>query len=166
VITAIQVKAATADQSDDELFLRRKGLDYIRHHERRLPTVVAARLGRVWNLYRPLQMTHLDVDEGRPLWASRLGLVTYYPLMVLAVGGVFAVRRRRVPWWPLVAPAVIVVVATAITFGQTRYRTTAEATLAVLAAVALDASLPRKRRWPRQRAGTSGPSQAPAGSLV
>jgi hypothetical protein len=157
-IDAILAKAPAADQSDDELFLRHKGMAYIRDHEHRLPTVVAARLGRVWNLYRPLQMTHLDVDEGRPLWASRLGLVTFYPVVALAIAGVVVLWRRKVPVWPLVAPAVVVCIATAITFGQTRYRTTTEGTLAVLAAVALSAAVPRKAVRPRQRAGLSPPA--------
>jgi 4-amino-4-deoxy-L-arabinose transferase-like glycosyltransferase len=166
VITAILAKADTADQSDDELFLRRKGMHYIGEHQRRLPVVVAARLGRVWNVYRPFQMTHLDVDEGRPLWASRLALATYPPVMLLAAAGAVALWRRRTPVWPLLTPAVVVVLAVTITFGQTRYRTTAEGALAVLAALGLDAALPRKRRWPRQRAAAiTAPSQ-PSGGRV
>jgi hypothetical protein len=166
VIDAILAKGPTADQSDDELFLRHKGMAYIRDHERRVPTVVAARLGRVWNLYRPTQMTHLDVDEGRPLWASRLGLATFYPVVLLAAAGVVVLWRRRIPVWPLVAPAVIVTIATAITFGQTRYRTTTEGALAVLAGVALAALVPRRLPRPRQRAGLSpaGGVQPPTGS--
>jgi hypothetical protein len=120
----------------------------------------------VWNLFRPLQMTHLDVGEGRPLWVGRLGLVLYYPTMLLAIGGVVVLWRRRVPVWPLICPAVVVTIAAAISFGQTRYRTTAEGAIVVLAAIALAAIVPRRHRRPRQRAGltVSGPVQRPAGS--
>ncbi len=157
VIDALLAKRATADQSDDELFLRHKGRAYIDEHRGRVPVVVAARLGRVWNLYRPLQMTHLDVGEGRPLWASRLALVLYYPTMLLAAAGAVVLWRRRVPVWPLLTPLVVVCCATVITFGQTRYRTTAEGAIAVLAGIALATVVRSTNRRPRQRAGLSRP---------
>ena len=109
----------------------------------------------MWNLFRPLQMTHLDVGEGRPLWASRLALVTYYPTMLLVAAGAVVLWRRRVPVWPLLCPLVVVCCATVITFGQTRYRTTAEGAMAVLAGIALAAIVPRHAQRPRQRAGLS-----------
>jgi 4-amino-4-deoxy-L-arabinose transferase-like glycosyltransferase len=125
------------DQSDDERFLRTTGLDYIRAHETRFPVVVAARLGRMWNLYRPLQQADLDYFEGRPVWANHVALVVYYPMVVLAVYGAVVTRRRRIPLLPVLAPVVMVTVSAVITFGHARYRAPAEAALCVLAAVAL-----------------------------
>jgi 4-amino-4-deoxy-L-arabinose transferase-like glycosyltransferase len=135
------------DQSDDEKFLRKKGMDYITSHTSRLPVVILAREGRVWNVFRVGQNARADVGEGRPLWATRLGLGVYYPIMALASVGVLSVRRaRRVPVLPLVVPLVIVAITTAMTFGQARYRTTAEASIAILAALGVEFLWHRRRR--------------------
>ena len=115
--------------------------------------MVAARIGRAWNLYKPNQITYLDTLEGRPLWVNRMGLVAYYPTMALAAVGVVALRRRRVPVYPLLVPLGIVTFAVAITFGQTRYRATAEGPIAVAAALgALQVGDVARRRM-AERAG-------------
>jgi hypothetical protein len=45
--------------------------------------------------------------------------------------------------WPLLVPAVIVTIASAVTYGQTRFRVPAEPSLVVLAAVSLAALFAR-----------------------
>jgi peptidoglycan/LPS O-acetylase OafA/YrhL len=139
---------AQADQSVVDADLRHQAVDYIDAHRSRVPTVVAARIGRTWNLYKPNQVTYLDTLEGRPLWVNRMGLVVYYPTMALAAVGVVALRRRRVPILPLLVPLGIVTFAVAITFGQTRYRATAEGPIAVAAALgALQVWDVARARW-------------------
>ena len=125
------------DQSDDEKFLQRVGVDYIKAHKSRVPVVMAARVGRLWNLYRPLQQVQLDYYEGRPQWASRIALVVFYPLVGLAIYGAVLVRRRRIPLSPLLGPIITVTVSAALTFGHARYRAPAEPALCILAAVAV-----------------------------
>jgi 4-amino-4-deoxy-L-arabinose transferase-like glycosyltransferase len=134
------------DQSDDEQFLRERAIDYIRSHQRRFPVVVAARIGRMWNLYKPLQQIDLDFWEGRPVWASRLALGVFYPMAMLAAAGAIALRRRRLPLSPLLAPVVLVTVSAVITFGHARYRAPAEVSLCILAAVGATTILDRLRR--------------------
>ena len=75
-----------------------------------------------------------------------VGLVMYYALLPLAIAGTVVLRRRRVPSFPLWAIGLNVVCASALTFGQTRYRTTFEVSLVLLSAVALDALWSRLRR--------------------
>ena len=133
------------DQSVSFTHYRKLALDYMRAHKSRLPVVIAARLGRGWNLYKPIQGTRLDVGEGRELWVNRLGLVSFYLLVPLAIGGVVVLRRRRVPSYPLLALAATVSVGMATTFGNTRYRTAAEVALAILAAVFVDRLIGRGR---------------------
>lgn len=133
------------DQSDDERYLRRTAIDYIKSHEKRFPVVVAARLGRMWNLYRPLQQVDLDFYEGRPVWANKLALAVFYPLVGLAIYGGVLAKRRRVPLLPVIAPVLMVTVSAVITFGHARYRAPAEPALCILAAVALAHLLPRPR---------------------
>jgi len=144
---------APADQSVVDADLRRQAVDYIDAHTSRVPVVVAARIGRTWNLYKPNQVTYLDTLEGRPLWVNRMGLIVYYPAMLLAAVGLVALRRRRVPIYPLLVPLAIVTFAVAITFGQTRYRATAEGPIAVAAALgALQVWDVARRRWRDHRA--------------
>lgn len=51
------------DESVQGAELRRRGLSYVHHHTSRVPVVVAARLGRVLELYRPMSDRN---DAGRP----------------------------------------------------------------------------------------------------
>jgi hypothetical protein len=55
------------------------------------------------------------------------------------LGGTVMLLRRRIPTFPLWAIGVDVAATVLISFGQTRYRTTFEVSLALLAAVSLDA---------------------------
>jgi hypothetical protein len=135
MVDALLAHAQTADQSDDEVYLRAVGMDYLTSHLDRLPVVVAARFGRMWGLYRPAQQLHLEDGEGRPEDAARAGLALFYPLMALAVGGTVVLARRRQPLLPLLVPVGIVTLAAVTAFGQSRYRAPAEPLLMVLAAV-------------------------------
>ncbi|MCU1461335.1 MAG: hypothetical protein JWO37_1410 [Acidimicrobiales bacterium] len=157
-IVAHENDVTSNDQSVVFSHYRKVALDYMRDHKSRVPIVVAARLGRGWNMYRPLQMTHLDVLEGREIWVNQLGLAMFALLVPLAIGGVVVLRRRRIPSYPLLALAVTVSVGMAMTFGNTRYRVSAEVALAVLAAVFLDHVLARVRR---PAGATDRPAESP-----
>ena len=141
-------RAPGQDQSDDDIFLRRVGLDYVRAHERRFPVVVAARIARMWGMFRPAQQIRLEYYEGRPRWAGWLALGALYVTLPLAVYGGVLTRRRRIPLTPLVAPIILVTLTAVITFGVSRYRAPAEPALCILVAVAIDALL--VRLWPRR----------------
>ena len=67
------------DQSQVEAVYRKRAMHYMRTHLRRLPIVVAARIGRTWSLYRPLDMVAFNKGEGREPWVTRLGLVRVLP---------------------------------------------------------------------------------------
>lgn len=133
------------DESARGRHWRRQGLDYARDHLDRLPVVLAARVGRVWDVYRPVQGTRLSTIEGRSLAVTRAGLASYAVLLPTAVAGVVVLRRRRVLVWPLVAPAVLVTVTALYAYGTTRFRVPAEVSIAVLAGVTLDALVSRLR---------------------
>jgi 4-amino-4-deoxy-L-arabinose transferase-like glycosyltransferase len=141
-------RAPGEDQSDDDIVLRRVGLDYIRAHERRFPVVVAARIARMWGVFRPAQQIRLEYFEGRPRWAGWLALGALYVTLPLAVYGGVVTRRRRIPLTPLVAPIILVTLTAVSTFGVSRYRAPAEPALCILVAVAIDALL--VRLWPRR----------------
>jgi 4-amino-4-deoxy-L-arabinose transferase-like glycosyltransferase len=149
-------RAPGEDQSDDDIFLRRVGLDYIRAHERRFPVVVAARIARMWGVFRPAQQIRLEYYEGRPRWAGWLALGTLYATVLVAVYGGVVTRRRRIPLTPLLAPIILVIITAMSTFGVSRYRAPAEPALCILIAVGIDALL--VRLWPRRFVPERSPS--------
>jgi asparagine N-glycosylation enzyme membrane subunit Stt3 len=102
-------------------------------------------VGRVWDVFRPGQAVDYEFFEGRAHGASRLGLVAYYPLVLLAVWGAVLLRRRRAPLLPLLAMPLMVTVTAALVYGLTRFRFAAEPAIVVLAAVSLDALVARLR---------------------
>jgi 4-amino-4-deoxy-L-arabinose transferase-like glycosyltransferase len=127
------------DQSQVSSVWRRQAFHYMRQHVRQVPLVMAARIGRTWSLYRPLDMVSFNEGEGREPWVTRLGLVAYYPTLIAAIGGAIILwrRRERFALWVLSVPALAVTIGVALTYGQTRFRAAAEPSLAVAAAVGL-----------------------------
>jgi hypothetical protein len=114
----------------------RDGIRYAFDHIDRWPLVGAARVARTWGLWRPFA-----VPEGREAWVQRLGAALYFVLIPLAVYG-FVLLRRRVSVWILMAPFVTVTLTALLAYGQIRFRHSAELSLVVLGAVALDRLLP------------------------
>jgi 4-amino-4-deoxy-L-arabinose transferase-like glycosyltransferase len=120
---------------------------YVEHHLGRLPVVMAARVGRLWDIYRPFETARTEVLDGRPIWASWSGLGVFWVLVPLAYVGVVLKRRGR-RQWPLLVPVGLVTALAATTYGGTRFRAPAEVSIIVLAAVGLDAgwrSVSRRR---------------------
>ncbi|HYU38413.1 MAG TPA: glycosyltransferase family 39 protein [Acidimicrobiia bacterium] len=122
---------------------RNMGREYMRDHLGRLPIVVAARVGRLWSVYRPFQLAKFGVAEGKPRWASLAGWWIFWPLIGLAAAGVIVGRRRGSSLLPLLAPLVIVTLVAALFYGLVRFRVPAEVSIVVLAAAALDAAFVR-----------------------
>ncbi len=113
---------------------RKDALDFIKAHERELPMLTLAREGRTWGFYRPGQNIQLDSQiETKPLNWGRFGLIMLYSLEIASVFGIFVMRRRKIPVTPCIALIVNVVISTALTFGQSRYRASAEVALVLMA---------------------------------
>jgi 4-amino-4-deoxy-L-arabinose transferase-like glycosyltransferase len=138
------------DLSVQAVYWRHLAFDYMKAHKSEVPGVVAARVGRMWGLYRPVQQIKLNILEGHRTWISWGGLIGLWILTPSAIAGLVLLRRRRVPILPFLAPVFTVTFSAMITFGNTRYRAAAEITLAVCAAVAYVAL------WERWR-GTGEP---------
>jgi len=102
-----------------------------------------------------------DADAARrSSHASAAGTIGSYALLPLAVAGIMAVRRRGTPVYPLLVPAVMVTIASALARVATRFRTAADVAIVILATAALDAVIDR---WRRHRVG--GSPNAPTASL-
>jgi hypothetical protein len=118
----------------------RDGVRYAGDHLGRLPVVLAARLGRVWSVYKPFA-----IPEGRSVRVQKAGVVMFFVLVPFAVAGAFVLRGRGVVTWILLAPFMIVAVTALVTYGNLRFREPAELCTVVLAAVAIDELLRRRQ---------------------
>jgi 4-amino-4-deoxy-L-arabinose transferase-like glycosyltransferase len=146
---------ADLDESQRDLAPRKQAIQYTKDHIDRLPLVVAARVGRLWGLFKPGQTTAFDWSiEGRGRAPTWIGLFMYYALWPFAIWGLVVMRRRRIPILPLVAIAAVATFAAAITFGVTRYRAPAEVALVLAAAMGAGAL------WTRWRARERGGAEA------
>ncbi len=99
-------------------FLER-GLDYARAHKSRIPIVALARVGRTFEVFRPLDDRN---DDGRSPWVEWVNVGSFFPLQVLAIFGIVKLRRARMAVWPFVEIFGIVLFASMLGYGVTRFR--------------------------------------------
>lgn len=150
-----------ADESVREAEILEESRVYFDEHLDRLPLVAVARVGRVFDVFKPGQNVWLNWWlEGRGKAASTAGLWAYYLLIPFGIYGGVLLHRRGVTLLPLLSTVVVVTVAAAITFGITRYRIPVDIALVVLAGVGVDGLLRRGRR-PQDRRSEDPPATDP-----
>ncbi len=116
---------------------RHRGIEYMRSHLTKLPVVVAARVGRLWNVFRPLDMVDYNVGESRERWVTTLGLISYFAMLPFALLGAASMWRAKMrrQCAALLAPVFVVTLSAAALVGQTRLRAPAEPVFVILTAV-------------------------------
>ena len=129
------------DESERAKFWRDQGFDYARDHAGRLPVVLAARVGRVWDFFRPWQNVSFATLDGRDGRVQRAALYVYWATIPFAIAGAFALRRRGATIIPLVAQIALVTVTAMYAYGATRFRIPGEVALIMLAAVGVNAGV-------------------------
>lgn len=139
---------------------RHLAVEYARNHERELPGVVVARVGRTLDLYRLHSLIAQDVGEERFRWASWAGVVSWWALALVVVAGVGRLRRRVGPVerWLLAMPALGVLFTTVVFYGGHRIRSSLEPSLVVAAAIVFVSWWSDRR--PQQEAAPSSPALA------
>jgi len=126
-----------ADESGIGAAKYAKASEYIGDHLSEQPKVVAARVGRILGIYRPIQGIDFDVFfERRVRSHVTVGLWGHYAAMILAIPGAM-LWRRRTTLLPVIAVAGVSIFTAAITFGISRYRIGADLVFVILAAVTL-----------------------------
>jgi hypothetical protein len=142
------------DESQQDARHRRVAIRYVEDHLGEVPRIALARVGAILGLYNPEYQITLDgVFEGRGTRWARLGMYSFYALALLSVAGAVALRRRRtVPVFPLLVPPVMVLMTVITIYASTRFRASAEVSLCLLAALAIDEVVVRvaRRRTPPQ----------------
>jgi 4-amino-4-deoxy-L-arabinose transferase-like glycosyltransferase len=116
---------------------RSRGLSYAFHHVGRWPTVVSARVARVWGLWNPVNQARYDHVESRNrVWQELMWPVSLVLLGLGAVGlRLLARHGRQIAM--LVAPIAMTTLVAVVGYGNTRFRGPAECALAVAAAALL-----------------------------
>jgi hypothetical protein len=139
--------------------LREETTEYVRENLDKVPSVVAARWGRLIGVYRTDQQVEV-IDtflEGSTESVARAGVWSLWLMGGMSVVGIVALRVRRIPVTPLVAPLVTVFVTVTLLLAATRFRAPAEAALCFLAAAGLTGigrasrALVRRMRSPGNR---------------
>lgn len=133
-----ELREPPGDASEKARYWREEGVRYAKEHSGRLPVVVAARVGRAWNVYAPFQNARFDQIDGKRLWVSQLGVFAWWGALALAVPGAWLLRRRGVTIIPFVALATLITVTAIYAYGANRFRTPLEMAALVLAAVTTD----------------------------
>lgn len=125
---------------------QRTGTDYISAHKSQFPVVVAARVGRIWDVWRPGQSYDFNkFFERRGDSTTLAAMAMYYPMLIASVAALVVLWRRKVTIIPFVAVIVMTTLTAAVSFGITRYRVGADVGITILAGVALDALWHRLR---------------------
>lgn len=126
------------DETVVEAAKREAAVEYVGDNLGRLPVVVAARVGRMWDVWRPGESVELNsFFERRGRDSSQAAIWVWWAMAAAAVPGAWALRRRPVTLVPFAAVAAATTAAAAMSFGITRYRTGMEVAAAVLAGVGL-----------------------------
>lgn len=123
---------------------RREAVSYVRHHLTSVPRVVFQRVGRALDLYALDNMVIGDAGEERERWASWAGIVSFWVLAPIGAFGATMTRRRDRA--VLLIPVVIALVTTILIYGGHRIRSSAEPSIVIFAAIAIDHWMSRRRQ--------------------
>ena len=134
---ALLPPGATGSEAERSAELRRRGLDHVEDNAGRAVLVAGVRVANLWGLYKP---SRHNVVAGRHLRVQQAGVVAFYLVALLAIGGLVGLRRRRaVPLAILLAPLLAATLTAAVTYGSPRLRHGADVILVALAGAGLAA---------------------------
>jgi hypothetical protein len=109
--------------------MRSESLDWAAAHPGRVLQLAGTKLLRLWNVWP-------NEPSFRSWWVRMAILLTYTPIMALAIAGAWRFRHR-LDVLLLVSPAVYLTALHVVFIGSLRYRQPAMLTLAILAAAAV-----------------------------
>lgn len=126
------------DESQRDAIRREWATAYIGDHQLRLLTVAApARVGRAFNIWDPVQTARYDIYvENRDFRQSMFSLTQYAVIAAFAVIGAVLAWRRHFALGPVLMWPALIAIVSAMSFGNNRYRVSAEPSLIWLASFA------------------------------
>jgi hypothetical protein len=143
------------DESQADRAYQHDAISYARAHASRMPVVILARVGRLWDLYNPIQTANFTaprpacypgispcrVDPVEDLGTQEAWIFSFYVLIPFAIVGIVVLRRRKKILYPLLCLAVIVTVVAIIEAGVLRFRASFEDAFVVLVGVGMYAAV-------------------------
>jgi len=136
------------DESQIDKRLTSYAITYAKDHLNDVPIVVAARVRRLFQLYRVSSAVQADALEGTGSPdLIRLILWGWWALLPFMLGGMVLSWKRRLRVFPVVAILVTATISAAVVYGSQRFRVPAEPGCILLAAIGGDALW----RWLRTR---------------
>jgi len=139
---ATSLRPPLGDASVVDGYYRSVGEHYAHTHLHRVPTVVAARLGRALGVWpTPSQAVTWNATAAGvwPRWSSWLYLITWLLSIPLAIIGAISLRRRSMIGWPLYALILLYFVVSAVLYADPRFASSCQPAAAVLVGVGLAA---------------------------
>jgi len=134
----VSTDGSMLDESERDAIKRGWANDYISTHKARLLIVAPIRSLRMFNLYDPIGTARFDMAvENREFRQSIFSLIEYYAVGLLALLGIVIAWKRRLTLFPVVLWPALVAVVAAASFGNNRYRVSAEPSLIWLASLSL-----------------------------
>jgi 4-amino-4-deoxy-L-arabinose transferase-like glycosyltransferase len=132
-------RRADENESESDARWRDEGLTYAGDNAGRTPAVVAVRALRAWGVWQPFRGA---TEQGRSANVVKLGVIFYFPLVVLAALGAVELRRRRLELLVLLAPVALATLTAMAGYGSIRLRVPADVSLTVLAGTAVARRVP------------------------
>ena len=126
------------DESERDTIRRGWAKAYMSDHPMRLVTVAAPmRVLRMFNIWDSVQTARFDIYvENRDFRQSIFALVEYFVVVLAAIAGGVIAWRRRLTLFPVVLWPILVAGVAAMSFGNNRYRVSAEPSFIWLASLA------------------------------
>ncbi|MEI6701263.1 MAG: glycosyltransferase family 39 protein, partial [Actinomycetota bacterium] len=147
VSNQVTVKATILEPLDESVAdanSKAVAIAFIKAHKVRAAEIAVLRVLRTWNLYNPKDQVEFDYQDARPHVVSWMGLILFYPLVLLSIVGAVARRRKLLPIAPFIGLIITATIAVVITFANGRYRVEGDLALAILGACGIDALLDRR----------------------
>ena len=132
-----RVDATGLDETERSHAYLREGLSFARERPERAAVVSGIRVLRVWGVYDVDGQLDWESFEGRNRRWHMVGHRMYLGLAIFAIGGIVTLLRRRQQIWPLLASLLLITFMAVVSYGNQRFRATAEPAIVVLAAAGI-----------------------------
>jgi len=126
-----RISDAKYEVSKDSI-LRAKALAWIKENPGRFLALIPQ---KQWRMWRPVPAS----AEFSNWYFVAVSVISYLPVMLLAIAGVWLLRKRaRGQLWPFLVPVIFIILVHCVFLGSMRYNLPAVPFIIILAAVTLD----------------------------
>ncbi|NNN22700.1 MAG: hypothetical protein HKL80_11955, partial [Acidimicrobiales bacterium] len=142
--STFQQGQASWDNSQTDYALRHIVYHYIWSNRNQVPNVILTRVLRTWHLINPVNQNTWDTQEITtrwPLWIQTIAFLSDYLLFGLLAIAIVSLRRKKLPYLPILIFPVITTFTITLAGYLARYRISMEAALLIAAGIGIEALL-------------------------